>query len=166
MLTVALSKLKEQKYLIQAVAFFVVFAILYGIIDSLNMSYSEMASTYGNGLVILNVFLNLLMAASASLLMTLGTINLKIKGREGKGESLGFLSIFFGMLTYGCTSCVVSFFAAVGIAFSVVALPLAGLPYKLISVALVLVGLAWMILEIKNGKCRIRKSKIDSVEPK
>jgi len=95
MLTVALSKLKEQKYLIQAVAFFVVFAILYGIIDSLNMSYSEMASTYGNGLVILNVFLNLLMAASASLLMTLGTINLKIKGREGKGESLGFLSIFF-----------------------------------------------------------------------
>lgn len=158
MLTVALAKLKERKYLFEIGAFFVFFSILYGIIDYLNLPYPEMAATYGTGLVILNVSLNLLMASAASLLMTLGTINLRIKGREGKGESLGFLSILFGMLTYGCTSCVISFFAAIGIAFSVAALPLAGLPYKLISLVLVLGGLTWMILEIQNGKCRLPKN--------
>jgi hypothetical protein len=159
MLTIAFAKLKERKYLIEVFVFFAIFSILYGIIDYLNLPYPEMATTYGTGLVVLNVFLNLLMASGSSLLMTLGTINLRIKGREGKGESLGFLSILFGMLTYGCTSCVVSFFAAIGIAFSVVALPLAGLPYKLISLVMVLAGLTWMILEIHHGKCRLPKAK-------
>ncbi len=54
---------------------------------------------------------------------------------------MGILSVIFGIFTYGCTPpCVISFLAVFGISFSVIALPFAGLPYKLISLALLFLG--------------------------
>jgi hypothetical protein len=158
MLPLAWAKLKTRKYRIQAVVFFTVFLVLYFLIDHLNLPYPEMVDIYGPFLVAVNVLLNIVMSTAGAVLMALSGINLELRGKEGKGSNLGFLSVFFGMLTYGCTSCVISFFAAIGIAFSVVALPLAGLPYKLISLILVSIGLLWMIWEIKTGKCRIPKA--------
>ena len=159
MLDLALAKLKLPKYRVQTFVFLLFFLLLYGIIDYLNLPYSEMASRYGIGLVILNVLLDLLMATMGALLMTLSGINAELKGKEGKGTVLGFLSVFFGMLTYGCTSCVIAFFATLGIVFSIAVLPLAGLPYKLVSLLLVALGLLWMIVEIRHGKCRLRTKK-------
>ncbi|HOW38795.1 MAG TPA: hypothetical protein PLZ76_07790, partial [Bacillota bacterium] len=149
MLPLAFAKLKTRKYLIQSVVFFTVFLVLYSMIDHLNLPYPEMIEIYGRSLVVINVLLNVVMSAAGAVLMALSGINVELRGKEGKGSNLGFFSVFFGMLTYGCTSCVISFFAAVGIAFSVVALPLAGLPYKLISLILVSIGLLWMVWEIK-----------------
>jgi uncharacterized membrane protein YccF (DUF307 family) len=82
--------------------------------------------------------------------MNLSTAMVELKGKEGKSSNFGFLSVLFGFLTYGCTSCVIAFFASVGIAFSVIILPLAGLPYKLISLLLILIGLFWMSKEIEK----------------
>ncbi|HRY77572.1 MAG TPA: hypothetical protein P5154_02280 [Candidatus Izemoplasmatales bacterium] len=158
MLPLAFAKLKTRKYLIQSVVFFTVFLVLYSMIDHLNLPYPEMIEIYGRSLVVINVLLNVVMSAAGAVLMALSGINVELRGKEGKGSNLGFFSVFFGMLTYGCTSCVISFFAAVGIAFSVVALPLAGLPYKLISLILVSIGLLWMVWEIKTGKCRVPKA--------
>lgn len=159
MLIEAISLIKSKKYMIQFSLFFVAFLTLYFIIDHLNMTYVEMQAAYGLYLVIINVFLNVIMASLSALLMHLSTAMVVLKGKEGKGSSLGFLSVLFGILTYGCTSCVIAFFASLGIAFSVIALPLAGLPYKFISLLLIFLGLLWIRRELIKGTCRVHLHK-------
>jgi hypothetical protein len=152
----AILRLKTTKYLIQGFIMFILFMIIYTIVDGLNMSYSEMSFAYGTYLVILNIITNIVMSLGSALLMNLSTIMVELKGKEGKSSTFGSLSVLFGILTYGCTSCVIAFFASVGIAFSVVALPLAGFPYKIISLLLVSIGLFWMYKEIENGVCKVK----------
>jgi hypothetical protein len=162
MLTEAIKLQKTKKYIIQGSLFFLTFLLIYTLVDGLNMSYINMISTYGLYLVIINITLNFTMSFLSALLMNLSTAMVELKGKEGKGAKFGFFSVFFGILTYGCTSCVIAFFAAVGIAFSVIALPLAGLPYKLFSLILIVIGLTWVMHEIKNGKCTIKTNSLDT----
>lgn len=158
MFTQALQKQFTKKYLIQGALFFILFSMIYFIVDSLNMSYLDMRQTYGLFLVIFNIILNITMSFLSALLMNLSTAMVELKGKEGKASSFGFFSVLFGILTYGCTSCVIAFFSAVGIAFSVVALPLAGLPYKLVSLILIMIGLIWIRHEINHAACKISQN--------
>lgn len=151
----ALKLQTTKKYLMQGLLFFVAFNLIYFIVDSLNMSYQEMQQTYGLFLVIVNIILNLLMSFLSAFLMNLSTAMVQLKGKEGKAQSFGFFSVLFGILTYGCTSCVIAFFASIGIAFSVTILPLAGLPYKLISLVLIIIGIVWIRHEIEHAACKI-----------
>lgn len=160
MFTLAIQKIKEKKYIIQASLFFIAFMVIYTIVDTLNMSYPLMRETYGLYLVITNIALNVVMSFLSASLMHLSTAMVELKGSEGKASTFGFLSVLFGILTYGCTSCVIAFFASVGIAFSVIALPLAGLPYKLISLLLISIGLIWIRHELNHGKCKVNLKKI------
>lgn len=157
MLTLALTQLKTKKMILQGFFLIVIFLFLYWMIDNLNLSYVQMARDYGLWLVILNLGLNLLMALGSALMLNLSTVMAQLKGKESLGSNLSFVSVLFGILTYGCTPCVIAFFASVGIAFSVVALPYAGLPYKFISLGLIGIGIGWTLWEIQNGKCKIKK---------
>lgn len=157
MLTLALTQLKTKKMILQGFFLIVIFLFLYWMIDNLNLSYVQMARDYGLWLVILNLGLNLLMALGSALMLNLSTVMAGLKGKESLGSNLSFVSVLFGILTYGCTPCVIAFFASVGIAFSVVALPYAGLPYKFISLGLIGIGIGWTLWEIQNGKCKIKK---------
>lgn len=148
--------LKTRKYILQGLAFLVFFMVIYTMLDGFNMSYTQMRETYGSGLVITNISLNLLMAFLTALLLNMSTANAALKGgKDTKGSNLGFISVLFGVLTYGCTPCVIAFFGSLGIAFSVIALPFAGLPYKLISLALIIAGLVWTRHEIRTSTCTI-----------
>ncbi|MCD8519521.1 MAG: hypothetical protein LRY24_01290 [Erysipelotrichaceae bacterium] len=148
--------LKTKKYLLQGLAFLTFFMIIYTMLDGFNMSYDQMRETYGSGLVITNISLNFIMALLTALLLNMSTANAALKGgKDTKGSNLGFISVLFGVLTYGCTPCVIAFFGSLGIAFSVIALPFAGLPYKFISLGLILVGLIWTRHEIKTSTCTI-----------
>lgn len=158
MFSEAIIRLKTTKYLIQGFIMFVLFMLIYTIVDGLNMSYAEMQQTYGTYLVTINITTNVVMSFGSALLMNLSTIMVELKGKEGKSSTFGSLSVLFGILTYGCTSCVIAFFASVGIAFSVIALPLAGFPYKIISLLLVSIGLFWMYKEINSGVCKVKKN--------
>jgi len=120
------------------------------------MSYKDMMVEYGMFLVILNIFMNIIMSILSTLLMNLSTVMVEINGKESGASNLGFVSILFGILTYGCTSCVIAFFAAIGISFSVIALPLAGFPYKIISLILIIVGLLIVLKQIKSGSCKLK----------
>lgn len=155
MLAAAIQLQKTKKYIIQGILFFSFFILIYTLIDGLNMSYSNMIIEYGIYLVVINILLNIVMSFLSALLMNLSTAMVVLKGKEGKGSTFGFFSIIFGIFTYGCTACVIAFLASVGIAFSVIALPLAGLPYKLISFVLIVIGLIWVTKEIQNGKCKV-----------
>jgi len=117
-----------------------------------------MEQTYGTYLVYTNISLNIIMAILSSYMLMLSTANAQLKGKESIGSNLSFVSVFFGILTYGCTPCVIAFFGTLGIAFSVTVLPLAGLPYKFISLFLIVLGIIWTYYEIKHGKCKVQKS--------
>jgi hypothetical protein len=156
MLESAIKLQKTKKYVIQGLLFFSFFIIIYSLLDSLNMSYSNMVLEYGIYLVVINIILNIVMSFLSALLMNLSTAMVELKGKEGKGSSFGFFSVLFGVFTYGCTSCVIAFLAGIGIAFSVIALPLAGLPYKLLSLVLIVIGLMWITKEIQHGKCKVK----------
>lgn len=156
MFKAAIQKQKTKKYVVQGIVFFTFFIVIYTIIDSLNMSYATMSETFGLYLVVVNIMTNIVMATLSTLLMNLSTAMVELKGKEGKGSTLGFLSILFGILTYGCTGCVIAFFASIGIAFSVIALPLAGFPYKLIALLLIAVGLYVIYRELEFGACKVK----------
>jgi len=147
-----------KKSILQNILFFVIFMIIYTLIDRNNISYSDMAQSYGSYLVYTNISLNIVMSLLSSLMLMLSTANASLKGKESVGSNLSFVSVFFGILTYGCTPCVIAFFGSLGIAFSVAILPLAGLPYKLISLLLIVIGLIWTYYEIKHGKCKVNKT--------
>jgi len=159
MLKAALDLQLTKKYLLQGFLFFSLFMTIFFMLDRLNMPYPIMIQTYGIYLVFLNVFLNITMSLLSALMMNLSTAMVNLKGKEGIGSNLGFFSVLFGIFTYGCTSCVIAFLSIIGITFSVIALPLAGLPYKLISLLLIAVGLFWIIREIQSGKCKIKLKK-------
>ena len=158
MLEEAYKLLKTKKYVIQASAFTLLFMVMYTLIDSFNMSYSLMGRTYGTYLVVINILLNLVMAGLSALLMNLSSAMVLLKGKDSVGSNMSFVSILFGIFTYGCTPCVIAFFANIGITFSVFVLPLAGLPYKLVSLLLIGIGLWWTIREIDKGVCKVKYS--------
>ncbi len=155
----ALKLQKTTKYITQGIIFFSLFMVIYTVVDGLNMSYDEMAIEYSSLLVGVNITINVILSLGSAMLMNLSTAMVVLKGKEGKASTFGSISVLFGILTYGCTSCVIAFFASIGIAFSVIALPLAGLPYKLISIVLVVIGLVWMVREIEYGECKVNLSK-------
>ncbi len=155
----ALQLQKTPKYMIQGFILFILFMVIYTVVDGLNMSYEAMAIEYSELLVGVNISINVLMSLGSAALMNLSTAMVVLKGKEGKASTFGSISVLFGILTYGCTSCVIAFFASIGIAFSVAVLPFAGLPYKLISVLLIVIGLIWMYREIEHGVCKVNLSK-------
>jgi hypothetical protein len=116
-----------------------------------------MIRDYGIYLVVINIFINFLMALISSTMMNFSTAFMSLSGKEGKGTFFGNIAVFFGMLTYGCTSCVIAFFAAIGITLSVAILPLAGLPYKIVAFVILIAGFIWLLIEIKQGKCKVKK---------
>ncbi|MFW5793925.1 MAG: hypothetical protein ACOCV1_00345 [Bacillota bacterium] len=150
---------KEKKYIIQGSIFFLVFLGLYFLLDILNIGYTEMLSDYGIYLVIGNIILNFIMAFLSAFMWNISTSLVKITGKEGKGTFMSGFAVLFGMLTYGCTPCVIAFFSVVGITFAVAALPLAGLPYKLIALLLLVLGFFWLKYETNHVKCKIDNKK-------
>lgn len=153
MFEIGLLRLKTKKN--QLALFFLAFIAINTVIDYLNLPYPEMAAKYGIALVIGNILINVVMSVLTSVMLTLSIISFEIKGSETKSQNLGFISVLFGIMTYGCTSCVIGFLAAVGISYSVVALPFAGLPYKFISLALIIAGLFFTRYEM-NKPCAIK----------
>jgi hypothetical protein len=156
MINQALSLLKTKKLLLQGAGLVIVFMILYTMIDNLNLPMAQMAVMYGTGLVVLNVLTNLIMALGSAFMLNLSTAMAALKGKESAGSNLSYASILFGILTYGCTPCVIAFLASFGIAFSVIALPMAGYPYKIMSVVLIAIGIAWTLWEIEHSTCKIK----------
>lgn len=147
---------KEKKYIIRGLIIFVLFSVLYFILDGLNMDYDMMINDYGMYLVVINVFLNLLMAFISAFMWNVSTALVKLTGREGKGTAMSGIAYFFGLLTYGCTPCVVALFSTIGLTFTVAVLPLAGLPYKLIALVLLIIGFFWLKYESNHVKCKIK----------
>ncbi len=148
---------KEKKFIIRGIIIFIMFIILYFMLDRLNMDYSKMIDDYGLYLVIINILLNIIMAALSAFMWNISSGLVELTGKEGKGSFLSGFAYVFGLLTYGCTPCVIALFSTIGLTFSMAVLPLAGLPYKFVALGLLILGLFWLIYETNHVKCKIKK---------
>lgn len=135
--------------------FFLLFLTIYFVLDYLNIPYDKMQQSFGLYLVIINISLNILMSLISTYMIMLSESLYNNFGVRKKADNASFISVIFGIFTYGCTSCVISFLSAIGITFSVIALPFAGLPYKLVSLLILIV--AGLIIKRSSKKitCKI-----------
>lgn len=167
MIKTAFLKQKEKKFIWMNIGFFAFFVVLYTIIDSLNMPYSEMNSQYGLFLTISNIIMNIVMAAISTLMMTLTAAQFKLTGSESKANNVTFVSVVIGVLTYGCTPCVISFFAGIGISLTAAAAyPLGGFPFKFLSLAVLILGFIWILYRLNKAVCKVDFDKKDELEIK
>lgn len=157
MFATILSMQKEKKYIIQGLIVFIVFMVLYTLLDFLNIGYDGMLEEHGVLLVIGNILLNITMAFISAFMWNVSTGLVKLTGKEGKGSFISSFAVIFGMLTYGCTPCVIALFSTIGITFAVAVLPLAGLPYKLLALVLLIIGFFWLKYEANHVKCKVKK---------
>ncbi|HPJ23662.1 MAG TPA: hypothetical protein PK113_02010 [Bacillota bacterium] len=148
---------KEKKYIIQGVIVFALFMTMYFLLDSLNLSYKQMIDDYGIYLLVINILLNVIMALVSAFMWNVSSGLVKLTGREGKGSFMSGIAYVFGLLTYGCTPCVIALFSTIGLTFSVAVLPLAGLPYKFMAFGLLILGLIWLIYETNHVKCKVKE---------
>lgn len=151
---------KEKKLLIQGILFFLAFFGLFTLLDHLNSSYLLMIEEFGVGILLVHISLNLIMSFMSALMFNLSTALFKLTSREGKGSFLTGFAIIFGMVTYGCTPCVVAFLSVIGITLVVTVLPLGGLLYKIIALGILLVGFGILLLEIKYNKCKVKDAPV------
>lgn len=145
----------ERKLILQGILFFIAFFGLFTLLDHLNSSYAIMVEEFGVGILLVHIVLNIIMSALSAFMFNLSTALFRLTSKEGKGSFLTGFAIIFGMLTYGCTPCVVAFLSVIGITLVVTVLPLAGLLYKVIALGILLLGFGILLLEIKSIKCKI-----------
>lgn len=155
MYRLVLSMQKERKYIITFFIYLAVFSFIYFLLDYLSGGYKQMIEDYGTYLVVINIALNILMSAISSFMFNLSTAQMKLTRRGEAAGYMSFLSVIFGIFTYGCTSCVVTFLSVLGISFTVAALPLLNLPYKLIGLGVLIIALIIQAIAIDKAKCKI-----------
>ena len=159
MLRAVMNEAKSRNNILYLILAFIVFFSLYVFLDfEGNTNYRIMNEEFGMGIVSLHIFINIIIAMLSSTMVIFSIINFKLTKMEPKGSNaIPFFTFIFGLLTFGCTGCVVAFFSAVGIAFTPIILPNGNLLWKLIALILVIVGFTWIMYSIEHTKCKIKK---------
>lgn len=148
----------QRKFIILQGALFVFFLGLYIFLDfEGNLSYANMIDQFGVGVTALHIFMNVIIAILSMIMVSYSIINYSFTKKDVAGSNaVPLLSFIFGILTFGCTSCVVAFLASVGIAFTPVILPNGNLLFKLIATGFVALGFAWVLYRLHNTTCEIK----------
>ena len=159
MLQLAFKKQLEKKLLIQNIIVFVLMMVIYTMLDWLGYRDATQNNiTTPTGIIVANVIINIFLSSLTTLTIGLSTANVQIMGREVRGS--GFfptLAIILGFITFGCTSCVITFFASIGITFLASASALAGngIWFKLGALGLLIIGLVFVSIMISKTTCKI-----------
>ncbi len=143
------------------IGLFVFFLILYTFLDfEGNTNYSLMTDAFGIGIVSIHIIINIVIALLSSIMVTFSIINYNLTKVEPRGSNaIPFFTFIFGLLTFGCTGCVVAFFSAIGIAFSPIILPQGNLLWKIAALLLVVLGFIWIMYSIEHTTCKPKKNK-------
>lgn len=91
------------------------------------------------GSVVLNVAL-----AAASALLIVGSVAHYRSREAAGGVCTTTATLLFGVAVFGCPGCVMPLFGTLGLALFASALPLFGLEFKFLSLAVILGALAWL----------------------
>ncbi|PAT02266.1 hypothetical protein CI105_02680 [Candidatus Izimaplasma bacterium ZiA1] len=139
-------------------ALFIFFFGLYVFLDfEGNTNYKVMINNFGFLVVVVHITINLLIAGLTSIMVSFSIINYKLTKIEPKGSNaIPFITFLFGLLTFGCTSCVVSFLSAIGIAFTPYVLPNGNLLWKFGALLFVVIGFIFVMNNIQKTKCKVK----------
>lgn len=148
----------ERKFILLQVGLFVFFLGLYIFLDfEGNLSYSNMIDNFGLGVTLLHIVMNIVIAVLSAIMVGYSIINYSFTKKDVTGSNaIPLLSFIFGILTFGCTSCVVAFLASVGIAFTPVILPNGNLLFKFIAMVFVGLGFLFIMYRLHNTTCEIK----------
>ncbi|QMS84207.1 hypothetical protein [Candidatus Xianfuyuplasma coldseepsis] len=156
----AIKKEATTKYnLIMFGALFVIFMSLYVFLDfEGNTNYIIMTNNFGLGITLIHILINGIIAVLTSIMVGFSIINYKLTNVEPVGSNaIPFVTFIFGILTFGCTSCVVAFLGAIGIAFTPLILPNGNLLWKVLALLIVVLGFIWIMYSIQHSKCKIKQ---------
>ena len=158
MLNIIYKEQFKRKNLLILIGLFIVFFSLYVFLDyEGNDNYSVMADEFGLFIVLVHIFINLIIGMLTATMVSFSLINYTINKKEPVGSNaIPFLTFLFGLLTFGCTGCVVAFLASVGIAFTPVILPFGNLYWKLAALLFVIIGFIWIMWSIEHTKCKVK----------
>ena len=158
MLRAVINEAKTSYNILYLIGAFILFFGLYVFLDfEGNTNYTIMTEDFGIGIVSAHIIINVLIAILSSVMVVFSIINFKLTKIEPKGSNaIPFFTFIFGLLTFGCTGCVVAFFSAVGIAFSPIVLPSGNLIWKLAALLFVIIGFVWIMYSIEHTKCKIK----------
>ena len=166
MLRAVLKEAKSRNNILYLLGTFIFFFALYVFLDfEGNTNYSVMTENFGIFIVLVHIIINVFIAILSSIMVVFSIINFKLTKIEPKGSStIPFITFIFGLLTFGCTGCVVAFLSAIGIAFSPIVLPSGNLLWKLTALLFVLIGFVWIMYSIEHTKCKIKKIGVENNE--
>lgn len=161
MLLAVKNEARKTKYVLLLIGLFFLFLGLYVFLDfEGNTNYIIMTDNFGIFIVLIHVFINLLIASLSAVMVTFSIINFNLTKIEPKGSNaIPFLTFIFGLLTFGCTGCVVAFLSAVGIAFSPMILPQGNLIWKVLALIFVVLGFIWIMHSIEHTTCKRKELK-------
>ncbi len=156
MLKIVLEKQKETRNMIILVSIFLFVYGLYLFLDWLaHGSFAALFNAMSPQLFAVHQAFNVVLALLAALMLSLSHIKLRLTNSEPKGStSVPFLSFIFGLLTFGCAPCVIAFFAAFGITFTPLILPMENLPWKIILLLFMAVSFYFIMQSIDKGTCK------------
>ncbi|MFP4287167.1 MAG: hypothetical protein ACLFRI_05660 [Candidatus Izemoplasmataceae bacterium] len=158
MLQIVWSEQKKRKNILIWLTIFLFVAFLYMFFDYLAYrSYTVMFEDLGGFVFSVHMILNVSMALLTSLMLSLTQIKLNLTKVEPVGSNtIPVLSFIFALLTFGCTPCVVAFFAAVGIAFTPIVFPMGNLLWKVILLFFILASMGYILYSIDKGTCKAK----------
>lgn len=161
MLSAVIKEAKSRNNIFLLIGLFVLFFGLYVFLDfEGNTNYTIMIETFGVITVSVHIIINILIGILSSIMVTFSIINYRLTKIEPKGSNaIPFFTFLFGLLTFGCTGCVVAFFSAIGIAFTPIILPSGNMIWKLLALLFVITGFVWIMYSIQHTKCKIRNVK-------
>lgn len=159
MLLLIKEQAKQRNNILLIVLLFLGFFALYVFLDfEGNTNYRLMTKNFGIGITITHIIINIFIGILSSIMVAFSIINYNLTKIEPKGSNaIPFLTFIFGLLTFGCTSCVVAFLSAVGIAFTPLILPNGNLLWKFGALLFVMLGFTWVMYSIQHTKCKMKK---------
>ena len=158
MLSIIYKKSFERNYIYLQIGLFLFFTGLYIFLDfEGNTNYSVMIESFGLGITLIHVIVNVIIGFLSMIMVSYSIINYSFTKKDVPGSNaIPLISFIFGILTFGCTSCVVAFLASVGIAFTPVLLPNGNLLFKFGALLIVLLGFIWVLYKLEHTTCEVK----------
>lgn len=158
MLNIIYKEQFKRKNLFILTGLFIAFFSLYVFLDfEGNGNYLLMIEEFGFGVVGIHVVINLIIGILTAIMISFSFINYNLTKKEPVGSNvIPFVTFLFGLLTFGCTSCVVAFLAAIGIAFTPLVLPFGNLYWKIAALGFVIIGFIWIMYSVEHTKCKVK----------
>ena len=152
---------KQPKYV---ALFFVFWAVMYGLYAFLDVlfhgSIATMIDSLGIGLLLIHQLFNLIISLLVATMLSFSQIQLSLtKSEPAGGNAIPAFSFVFGLFTFGCAPCVVTFLSVFGIAFTPLILPFGNLLWKVVLLALMGLGFLFVMRRIQNTTCTIKTAK-------